>query len=97
MDALDRVGSRLRENPGAGRAGEAHHVDARMAADRGAHARVALNEAEHARRNARIVHDLGKDRGIAGHSSEGLRIIVLPAAIAGATLSAIWLSGQFHG
>jgi hypothetical protein len=38
-----------------------------MAADRGAHAgAIALNEVEHARRNARIVHDLGKDRGIAG-------------------------------
>ena len=32
-----------------------------------------------------------------GASSEGLRIIVLPAASAGATLAQIWLSGQFHG
>ena len=29
--------------------------------------------------------------------SEGFRIIVQPAASAGATLQAIWLSGQFHG
>src|SRR3546814_16913485 len=32
-----------------------------------------------------------------GHSSEGLRIIVLPAASAGATLRAIWFSAQFPG
>ena len=32
-----------------------------------------------------------------GVYSDGLRIIVQPAAIAGATLQAIWLSGQFHG
>jgi hypothetical protein len=32
-----------------------------------------------------------------GHSSDGFRIIVLPPASAGATFSAIWFSGQFHG
>ena len=32
-----------------------------------------------------------------GATSEGLRTIVQPAAIAGATLQAIWLIGQFHG
>ena len=29
--------------------------------------------------------------------SDGFRTIVQPAASAGATLQAIWLSGQFHG
>ena len=32
-----------------------------------------------------------------GHSSLGFRIIVLPAASAGATLATIWFIGQFHG
>src|SRR5256885_537714 len=32
-----------------------------------------------------------------GVYSDGFRIMVQPAAIAGATLQAIWLSGQFHG
>ena len=32
-----------------------------------------------------------------GVYSDGLRIMVQPAASAGATLQAIWLSGQFHG
>ena len=30
-------------------------------------------------------------------NSDGFRIMVQPAASAGATLQAIWLSGQFHG
>ena len=32
-----------------------------------------------------------------GATSDGLSTIVQPAAKAGATLQAIWLSGQFHG
>ena len=32
-----------------------------------------------------------------GVNSDGFRIMVQPAASAGATLQAIWLSGQFHG
>ena len=32
-----------------------------------------------------------------GVYSDGLRTMVQPAASAGATLQAIWLSGQFHG
>ena len=32
-----------------------------------------------------------------GATSEGFSTIVQPAAIAGATLQTIWLSGQFHG
>ena len=32
-----------------------------------------------------------------GHSSEGLSTTVLPAAMQGAILAQIWLSGQFHG
>ena len=32
-----------------------------------------------------------------GAISEGFRTMVQPAASAGATLQAIWLSGQFHG
>ena len=38
-----------------------------------------------------------KIRAEVGVYSEGFRIIVQPAASAGATLQAIWLSGQFHG
>ena len=32
-----------------------------------------------------------------GHSSDGFNTMVLPAAIQGATLALIWLTGQFHG
>ena len=32
-----------------------------------------------------------------GATSDGLSTIVQPVAIAGASLAAIWLSGQFHG
>ncbi len=32
-----------------------------------------------------------------GATSDGLSIIVQPAASAGATLQTIWLIGQFHG
>src|SRR5665213_1936997 len=32
-----------------------------------------------------------------GVNSLGFRLMVQPAAIAGATLQAIWFSGQFHG
>ena len=32
-----------------------------------------------------------------GAISEGLRTMVQPAAIAGATLQAIWFNGQFQG
>ena len=32
-----------------------------------------------------------------GVNSLGFRIMVQPAAMAGATLQAIWFSGQFHG
>src|SRR6201995_341105 len=32
-----------------------------------------------------------------GVNSDGFRIMVQPAASAGATLQAIWFSGQFHG
>ena len=38
-----------------------------------------------------------KIRAEVGVNSDGFRIMVQPAAIAGATLQAIWLSGQFHG
>ena len=34
---------------------------------------------------------------LSGATSDGLSTIVQPAASAGATLQAIWLSGQFHG
>jgi hypothetical protein len=34
---------------------------------------------------------------LSGDTSLGLSTIVQPAAIAGATLQAIWLMGQFHG
>ena len=34
---------------------------------------------------------------LSGAISLGLRTIVQPAASAGATLQAIWLTGQFHG
>src|SRR5690625_4441850 len=38
-----------------------------------------------------------KTHGENGPTSEGFKIIVQPAASAGNTLTAIWLSGQFHG
>ncbi len=38
-----------------------------------------------------------KIRADDGVNSEGFRIMVQPAASAGATLQAIWFSGQFQG
>ena len=38
-----------------------------------------------------------KIRAFSGATSDGLSTIVHPAASAGATLQAIWFSGQFHG
>ncbi len=38
-----------------------------------------------------------KTMAFKGATSDGFRTIVQPAARAGATLQAIWLSGQFHG
>ena len=74
MDALDRVGGVLGdEDAGAGRAGEADHVDVGMRGERGADAgAVALDEVEHARRRAGRVHHLGEDRGRAGGLLAGL-------------------------
>ena len=44
------------------------------------------------------MHDLGEDDSPSiGAISEGFSTIVQPAAIAGATLQAIWFCGQFHG
>ena len=69
-----------------------------MLGERGADAgAVALDEVEDARRHAGRVHHLGEDRGRARRFSLGLRIMVQPAAIAGATLATIWFIGQFHG
>ena len=64
MDALDRVGGVLGDqDAGAGRAGEADHVDVGMLGQRGADAgAVAVDEVEHARRHARRVEHLGEDR-----------------------------------
>ena len=44
--------------------------------------------------SCRISAKIKADDGV---NSEGLRIMVQPAASAGATLQAIWFSGQFHG
>ena len=44
--------------------------------------------------SCRISAKISADDGV---NSEGLRIIVQPAASAGATLQVIWFSGQFHG
>ncbi len=38
-----------------------------------------------------------KIRALRGATSDGFNTMVQPAAIAGATLAAIWLSGQFQG
>jgi hypothetical protein len=38
-----------------------------------------------------------KTMPLIGAISEGLSTTVQPAAMAGATLQTIWLSGQFHG
>jgi hypothetical protein len=65
VHALDGVGRRLgHHDPGAGRTGEADHVDIGMAADRGAHAgAIALDQVEHAGRHAGGIHHFGQDRG----------------------------------
>src|SRR6202047_2737663 len=44
--------------------------------------------------SCRISAKINADVGV---NSDGLRIMVQPAASAGATLQAIWFSGQFHG
>jgi hypothetical protein len=41
--------------------------------------------------------NLGEDDRRRGVFSDGLRTMVQLAASAGATLQAIWFSGQFHG
>jgi hypothetical protein len=65
VHALDGVGRRLgHHDPGAGRTGEADHVDIGMAADRRAHAgAIALDQVEHAGRHAGGIHHFGQDRG----------------------------------
>ena len=44
--------------------------------------------------SCRISAKINADDGV---NSDGFRIMVQPAASAGATLQAIWFSGQFHG
>ena len=62
-DALDRVGRRLAHRDAAARrAGERDHVDARVAAERGADGRaVAVDEIEGAWREAGLVDELGEE------------------------------------
>ena len=43
------------------------------------------------------MQDLGEDERRVGAISVGFSTIVQPAASAGATLQAIWFSGQFQG
>jgi hypothetical protein len=43
------------------------------------------------------VQDLGPDLAENGAISLGLSTMVQPTASAGATLQAIWFTGQFHG
>ena len=56
------------------------------------------NEAEEAyRKELARLEEIAKISADDGVNSEGFRIMVQPAASAGATLQAIWFNGQFQG
>ena len=57
---------------------------------------VAMHHVVDTRRHTGRVNDLGEDLRREGAASDGLRTMVQPAANAGYTLQAIWLSGQFQ-
>jgi hypothetical protein len=65
-DALDGIGGGLgHQDAGAGRAGEGHHVDIGMRAQRRADTRaVAVDEVEHAGRHAGGMQHFSEDRGV---------------------------------
>ena len=90
MNTLDRISRSLgNHDAGAGRTGEAHHVDIGVAGNGGAYGRaIALDQIENTGGNAGCVHDFRQNGGVAW---------VLPPASAGATFRQIWFSGQFHG
>ena len=75
MHALDRIGRRLGDqDPGTGRARERHHVHLRMRRECGADCRpLAIDEVEHALRNARGMHDFGKEEAADGRDLRGLQ------------------------
>jgi hypothetical protein len=83
---------------GAGRTGERDHINIRMLAHGGPDVRVeAVDQIENTfgtPASCRISAKISADDGV---NSLGFRIMVQPAASAGATLQAIWFSGQFHG
>ena len=58
---------------------------------------VTVDEIEYPRRDAGLVDDFRKQIALSGAISLGFRTTVQPVASAGATLEAIWFSGQFHG
>jgi hypothetical protein len=62
VDALHGVGGRLCDKYSrTGRPGEGHHIDARMAGERGADGGpVAIDEVEHPGRSSGRVHNLGE-------------------------------------
>ena len=69
-----------------------------MRGDRRAHRRpVAVDQVEHAGGHAGLVHDSANTMPLSGAISLGFSTMVQPAASAGATLQAIWFTGQFHG
>ncbi|MNL13917.1 hypothetical protein D3C87_1348390 [compost metagenome] len=75
MHALDGGGGVLRHlDARAGRAGEADHVHAGVTGQGRAHARaVAVDHVEHARRDARRIHDLGPEEPRQGRDLGGFQ------------------------
>ncbi len=58
---------------------------------------VAVDEVEHAAGTPASCITWANKRPLSGAISDGFSTMVQPAAMAGATLAAIWLIGQFHG
>ena len=88
--ALDRWARRLvppARRPGGTR--DRDHVHIRVRGHRGAHLRpVAVDEVEHTRGDAGVVHHLREQSALSGDSSLGLRTTVHPAASAGPAFGA---------
>ena len=98
--AFDGGRSGRHHRPAGGRrAGERHHVDARVAGQHGSYSMVAgCDDVEHAW-GCRCVRAATSPRMAAhqGVSGAGLRTTVLPAAKAGPILARLIWCGKFHG